>query len=158
MITHGIKPPPRSDRADLLCFSTALLRDRVYSTPMSPWGECALTALFHYDRQSRLHLSVALVLRSPSAGVTRYPCPVKPGLSSSGAFRPPSAAVQPGCENIVTHCVPVVKCLANSFVTGYTIMDRSMGMIIYRSSDNIKCCHPSIPLRSTRDDGVLCIL
>ena len=41
--------------------STALLRDRVYSTDMSPCGECALTALFHYDRKtgyiSLLHLS-----------------------------------------------------------------------------------------------------
>ena len=42
------------------------------------------------------YISVALVLRSPSAGVTRYPCPVKPGLSSPGAFRHPAAAVQPG--------------------------------------------------------------
>ena len=43
------------------CSSTALLRDRVYSTSMSPCGECALTALFHYDRKtgyiSLLHLS-----------------------------------------------------------------------------------------------------
>ena len=41
------------------------------------------------------YLSVALVLRSPSAGVTRYPCPMKPGLSSPGAFQHPAAAVQP---------------------------------------------------------------
>ena len=33
-----------------LCSSTALLRDRVYSTDMSPYGEWALTPLFHYDR------------------------------------------------------------------------------------------------------------
>ena len=35
--------------------------DRVYSTQMFPSGECALTALFHYDRKtgyiSLLHLS-----------------------------------------------------------------------------------------------------
>ena len=41
--------------------STALLRDRVYSTDMSPYGEWALTPLFHYDRKtgyiSLLHLS-----------------------------------------------------------------------------------------------------
>ena len=45
----------------ITCPSTALLRDRVYSTNMSPCGECALTALFHYDRKtgyiSLLHLS-----------------------------------------------------------------------------------------------------
>ena len=28
------------------------------------------------------YISVALFLKSPSAGVTRYPCPVEPGLSS----------------------------------------------------------------------------
>ena len=32
------------------CFSTALLRDRVYSTPMFPWGGWSLTPPFHYDR------------------------------------------------------------------------------------------------------------
>lgn len=94
--------------------STALLRDRVYSTPMSPWGGCALTAPFHYD-QKWLHLSVALVLRSPSAGVTRYPCPVEPGLSSSAAFRPASAAVRPGCGNIVLHPGPIVKLYCKFF-------------------------------------------
>lgn len=30
----------------------------------------------------RRYISVALFLKSPSAGVTRYPCPVEPGLSS----------------------------------------------------------------------------
>ena len=33
------------------------------------------------------YLSVALVLGSPPAGVTRYPCPVEPGLSSRTGFR-----------------------------------------------------------------------
>ena len=67
------------------------------------------------------YLSVALVLRSPSAGVTRYPCPVEPGLSSSAAFRLASAAVQPGRGNIVTETAANVKYLAKSFDTGYTI-------------------------------------
>jgi len=31
---------------------------------------------------TRRFISVALFLKSPSAGVTRYPCPVEPGLSS----------------------------------------------------------------------------
>ena len=39
------------------------------------------------------YISVALFLKSPSAGVTRYPCPVEPGLSSWTAFRPAHAAV-----------------------------------------------------------------
>ena len=37
---------------------------------------------------TRRYISVALFLKSPSAGVTRYPCPVEPGLSSQRAFRP----------------------------------------------------------------------
>ena len=53
--------------------------------------------------KNQRYLSVALVLRSPSAGVTRYPCPVEPGLSSSAAFRPASAAVRPGRGSIVPH-------------------------------------------------------
>ena len=107
-----------------ICFSTALLRDRVYSTPMFPWGGWSLTPPFHpcpkcghFGR----YLSVALVLRSPSAGVTRYPCPVEPGLSSSGGFRTPAAAVRPGRSHIVTHRRQLVKYLANSFGRGYTI-------------------------------------
>ena len=47
------------------------------------------------------YLSVALFLKSPSAGVTRYPCPVEPGLSSRWAFRPSRAAVRPGCRRIL---------------------------------------------------------
>ena len=66
------------------------------------------------------YLSVALVLGSPPAGVTRYPCPVEPGLSSSSAFRRESAAVRPGRGNIVLHGRQIVKCLANSFQKGYT--------------------------------------
>ena len=48
------------------------------------------------------YISVALVLGSPPAGVTRYPCPVEPGLSSPGTFRFPAAAVQSGCERYCT--------------------------------------------------------
>ena len=39
------------------------------------------------------YISVALFLRSLWAGVTRYPCPVEPGLSSWTAFRPAHATV-----------------------------------------------------------------
>ncbi len=49
------------------------------------------------------YLSVALVLKSPSAGVTRYPCPMEPGLSSRTAFRPARAAVQLACPTILSH-------------------------------------------------------
>ena len=95
-----------------ICSSTALLRDRVYIVePMLPWAGWALTPPFHPCRRQSLrrYISVALVLRSPSAGVTRYPCPMKPGLSSSGAFRLPSAAVRPGRGNIVPQSKGNVK-------------------------------------------------
>ena len=34
----------------------------------------------------RRYISVALFLKLPSAGVTRYPCPMEPGLSSCTGF------------------------------------------------------------------------
>ena len=68
------------------------------------------------------YLSVALVLGSPPAGVTRYPCPAKPGLSSSRAFRHLSAAVQPGSLYIITDERWIVKHLAKSFKRGYTVL------------------------------------
>ena len=37
---------------------------------------------------SRRYISVALFLGSPPAGVTRYPCPVEPGLSSQTGLSP----------------------------------------------------------------------
>ena len=40
-------------------------------------------------------VSVALVRGSPLAGVTRYPCPMEPGLSSRTGFRLMPAAVRP---------------------------------------------------------------
>ena len=42
----------------------------------------------------RRYISVALVRGSPLAGVTRYPCPVEPGLSSRTGFRLVPAAVR----------------------------------------------------------------
>ena len=80
---------------------------------------------------TRRYLSVALVLGSPPAGVTRYPCPAEPGLSSRGAFRPPPAAVQPGRQDIVTHSKEIVKCLAKSFLAGYTIDRNLRGEVPY---------------------------
>ena len=51
---------------------------------------------------SRRYISVALVRGSPLAGVTRYPCPVEPGLSSRTGFRLMPAVVQPAHRLIVT--------------------------------------------------------
>ena len=66
-------------------------------------------------------ISVALVLGSPPAGITRYPCPVEPGLSSPAAFQLAAAVVRPGRGNIVLQQSGIVKHLAKSFQTGYTI-------------------------------------
>ena len=120
-----------------VCFSTALLRDRVYIVkPMLPWAGWALTPPFHpcSGRSCELpgrYISVALVLRSPSAGVTRYPCPAEPGLSSFGAFRPPSAAVRPGRGNIVAQSRPIVKSPCKFF---------SEGIYYKKASNKINCC------------------
>ena len=107
------------------CPTHGVAPDRVYIIkPMSPWAGCALTAPFHpylVDAgPTGRYLSVALVLGLPPAGVTRYPCPVEPGLSSSGPFRIPSAAVRPGRCDIVLDISPNVKHLAKSFLSGYT--------------------------------------
>ena len=81
---------------------------------------------FPKERRQR-YLSVALVLGSPPAGVTRYPCPAEPGLSSSSAFRHESAAVRPGRGNIVTQESQIVKHLANFPHGAYTIGTNASG-------------------------------
>ncbi len=119
----------RSGRANHMLLH-GVASDRVYIVkPMSPWAGCALTAPFHpycvHPKElTKRYLSVALVLGSPPAGVTRYPCPAKPGLSSRSAFRHFPAAVQPGGGNIVTHEMQIVKHLAKSSRTGYTIISQ----------------------------------
>ena len=39
------------------------------------------------EKAKAVFFSVALSLKSPSPGVTRHPCPMKPGLSSRTCFR-----------------------------------------------------------------------
>ena len=69
--------------------------DRVYSSALSPGRRVvSYTAFPPLPRKTRRSVSVALVLMSPSAGVTRYPCPVEPGLSSRTAFRLVPAAIE----------------------------------------------------------------
>ena len=111
---------PRSSRlleavGPTYCFSTALLRIEFTALQCSHGAGGLLHRLFTLTRQGERYLSVALVLRSPSAGVTRYPCPMKPGLSSPADFRPAAAAVQPSCVCILLHFVSIVKHLAKSF-------------------------------------------
>ena len=61
------------------------------------------------DREySRLTISVALVRGSPLAGVTRYPCPMEPGLSSRTSFRIVPAVARPAhmrdCKRFRSGC------------------------------------------------------
>ena len=55
-----------------------------------PSGELLprLSTLTRRHGAGRRYISVALFLKSPSAGVTRYPCPVEPGLSSQTGLSP----------------------------------------------------------------------
>ena len=95
--------------------STALLRIEFTALQCSHGAGGLLHRLFTLTRRNERYLSVALVLRSPSAGVTRYPCPMKPGLSSPGAFQHPAAAVRPSCRCILLYFVSIVKHLAKCF-------------------------------------------
>ena len=54
----------------------------------------AFPPLPHRRKAVGRYISGALFLKSPSAGVTRYPCPVEPGLSSWTGFRPAPATIQ----------------------------------------------------------------
>ena len=86
-----------SSRAGL-CSHTGVAPDRVYSDGRfhTPSGELLprLSTLTRRHGAGRRYISVALFLKSPSAGVTRYPCPVEPGLSSWTDFRPVPATIQ----------------------------------------------------------------
>ena len=75
--------------------STVLLRIEFTAAVCRQAAGWSLTPPFHpYRAEARRSVSVALVLMSPSAGVTRYPCPVEPGLSSRTAFRLVPAAIE----------------------------------------------------------------
>ena len=87
---------PGSGRASLgaqsPCSHTGVAPNRVYSDGYfhAPSGELLprLSTLTAKAQPWRRYISVALFLKSPSAGVTRYPCPVEPGLSSRKGLSP----------------------------------------------------------------------
>ncbi len=92
--------------------STVLLRIEFTAPDTSePAGELLphLSTLTRPEKRNGRDLSVALVLKSPSAGVTRYSCPVEPGLSSQTAFRRICAAVRLACTYILLNSL----CLVN---------------------------------------------
>ena len=86
-VAAAFQPPSRKQPGQP-CFLCGVAPDRVYSDGCFHTIGGALTAPFHpYPTKAGRYLSVALFLKLPSAGVTRYPCPVEPGLSSCTAFR-----------------------------------------------------------------------
>jgi hypothetical protein len=87
-VTDMLQPPPREQPGrPNVPVTTVLLRIEFTGTDTSmPFSGLlphfsTLTSNSVVTRFGR-YISVALVLKSPSAGVTRYPCPVQPGLSS----------------------------------------------------------------------------
>ena len=97
-VAGALKPPPKSRRAGVAktrCSFHGVAPDRVYSDGHSRTvGRALISAFPPLPAERRRYISVALFLKSPSAGVTRYPCPAEPGLSSRTAFRLVPAAAQ----------------------------------------------------------------
>lgn len=93
----GTLKPPRERPGQPVCSHTGVAPNRVYSGGRfhAPPGALLprLSTLTSGAEPRWRYISVALVLKSPSAGVTRYSCPVEPGLSSWTAFRPAHATV-----------------------------------------------------------------
>ena len=105
-----------------ICPSTVLLRIEFTGPSSSQSAGELLPRLFALTPQAGRYISVALVLKSPSAGVTRYPCPVEPGLSSRRAFRRRRATVCLPREAYCTKTAAVCQqaAIANPEEMGYT--------------------------------------
>ena len=88
--------------------------DRVYSDGhfYAPSGELLprLSILTGRRKAGRRSISVALFLGSPPAGVTRYPCPAEPGLSSQAGLSPRPRGCPAYCLLIIQEIRAVVKC------------------------------------------------
>ena len=72
-----------------MCPSTALLR--IEFTAMDAFTRHWVSSYLAFPpllTRGQRYISVALFLGSPPAGVTRYPCPMEPGLSSQKGLSP----------------------------------------------------------------------
>ena len=108
----GALQPPSRKQPGKPCFLCGVAPDRVYSngrfhTPLGALLPHLSTLAGGGASRLRRFISVALFLRSLWAGVTRYPCPAEPGLSSRAAFRRARATVW------LTHLYILLYC-ANS--------------------------------------------
>ena len=129
-VADRVKPPPEDGRAGHLSSYHGVAPDRVYSVDMSPCDGWALTPPFHHPPpEGRESISVALVRGLPLAGVTRYPCPVEPGLSSRTAFRLVPAVVRPAHRRLFYSFYPAksTNILVIGAEKGYNKIDRQKG-------------------------------
>ena len=124
----GALQPPSRKQPGKPCFLCGVAPDRVYSngrfrTPLGALLPHLSTLAGDSLHCLRRFISVALFLRSLWAGVTRYPCPVEPGLSSQRAFRPRRATVCHTRTTILAHGAGLVngKCIAILAFLRYTI-------------------------------------
>ena len=86
-IAAYLQPPAELCRAntDRSLSAYGVAPDRVYictQLPVVPVSSYLAFPSLPIFKEHRRSISVALSRRSPSADVIRYPCPVKPGLSS----------------------------------------------------------------------------
>ena len=93
-VAAALKPPPRKRPGRPYASSTVLHRIEFTAPQCSHAAGELLPRLSTLTPRAGRYFSVALFLKSPSAGVTRYPCPVEPGLSSWTGFRPAPATIQ----------------------------------------------------------------
>ena len=82
-VAAAVKPPRERPGKPVAPIAVLLRIEFTATDTFEPSGELlprlsTLTA----QQAAQRYISVALFLKSPSAGVTRYPCPVEPGLSS----------------------------------------------------------------------------
>ena len=78
-----LSDPPENMTGSHIRFLFGLASDGVYMAfSVTRETVVSYTAFPPLPGKTWRYLSVALFLKSPSAGVTRYPCPVEPGLSS----------------------------------------------------------------------------
>ena len=84
-VTLRLKPSPKT-RGPRLSSTTLLRVGFTRPVCLHTAGEL-LPRLFILTCKQAVFFSVALSLKSPSPGVTRHPCPLKPGLSSRTSFR-----------------------------------------------------------------------
>ena len=127
-VAARLKPPPRDGRAGLLSLH-GVAPDRVYSTELSPADGRALISAFPplLVRRNQRYISVALVRGSPLAGVTRYPCPMEPGLSSRAGFSLTRAAVRPAQCGILTSGPDLVNLCSELFAQADEIPRKNLG-------------------------------